>query len=227
MSPDTADPATALTASLPPVRTQVRTRRRPALILAAVAAIVVAGLLALLVVNSTQTQNKVVMVRHDISRGATVTTDDLAAVTVGATGGASSVDAGQINSLIGKRATVDLKAGTMLPAGAIGDQTIPAQGKSLVGIKLESGRIVAGAIPTGSKIRLIVTPATSDNANPGSTSTAGSTPKAYPAIMSSGTTRATEGGATVINVEVPTDQAAQIASMAAQGRLAVVKDSDR
>lgn len=218
------DTGGGLAATLPPVRTQVRTRRRPALILAAVAAMVVAGLLALLVVNSTQTQSKVIMVRHNISRGATISTEDLSAVTVGATGGASTVDAGQIRSLVGQRATVDLKAGAMLPSGAIGAQTIPASGKSLVGIKMEAGRIVAGGIPAGSKVRLIVTPASTDDGN---TTNTNGTPTAYPALMSTGSTTSSDGAATVINVEVPTGQAAQIASLAAQGRLAIVKDSDR
>lgn len=229
MSPDSDAEASGPTATLPPVRTQVRTRRRPALILAAVAAIVAAGLLALLVVNSLQTQNRVIMVRHTIARGATIGDDDLTAVTTGSVGGASTVDASQLDSLIGKRATVDLKAGTMLPAGAIGDQSIPAQGKSLVGIKLVAGRTIAGDIPAGSKVRLVVTPASNSDGTTSGTSTGGAEekPTAYPATMSTGTTKLPDGSATVVNVEVTRDQAAQIASLAAQGRLAVVKDSDR
>lgn len=225
MSQDTSQTPTTSATTLPPVRTQVRSRRRPALILAALALVVVAGLLALVVVNGLQTQNKVIMVRHDIARGTTVSTEDLAAVTVGATGGVSTVTADQIRSLIGKRAAVDLKAGAMLPQGAIGSATIPGPGKSLVGLKLEAGRTVSGGISAGSKVRLVVTPAAGDATTGQTPST--DTPTAFSAVMSTGSSQSADGTATVVNVEVPAGQAAQIASLAAQGRLAVIKDADR
>ena len=59
--------------------------------------------------------------------------------------------------MVGKRATIDLAKGSLLPEGGVGAVAIPAAGQTLVGIRLDQGRMVIGDVAVGSRLRLIVT----------------------------------------------------------------------
>ncbi|EFT63567.1 hypothetical protein HMPREF9578_00639, partial [Cutibacterium acnes HL110PA4] len=144
--------------------------------------------------------------------------------TVGQADNVSTVPADQLDSLVGKRATADLRAGSLLPAGAIGPaDVVPAPGKSLVGLKLAAGQIPIGDLAAGTKLRLIQTSAGgSSTTGQGATNT---DIQSWAATMASGT-KSTEQ-VTLINVEVDSRDAARIAQLTSQGRIAVVKDSTR
>lgn len=201
-------------------RVAPRTRRRRTRLLGAVALLVVAGLAAVFIVGQVQTQNRVIQVRSDISRGAIIAPTDLAEVTVGSVQGVSTVPADQLAGLIGQHATVDLMQGSLLPQGAVGPVAVPAAGQSLVGIRLDQGRIVIGDVTPGSRIRLIVTaPQNGDpafrDANSG---------RQLNAVLVE-TTPALDGAATLVNVQVSQKDAALVAQLAATNRIAVVQDS--
>lgn len=216
----TTTPATSTV--LPPSRTAVTTRRRPVLILGGIVLAILAGLLSYYVYSQTQTQNTVIQVRRDIPRGQMLTDTDLVAITVGSLSGTSSVPASDLPSLIGQRTLIDLKAGALLPAGATGHKLLPDPGKSLLGIRLEPGRIMTGTVTPGSRLRLVITaPPAGDPTTPTTTPTG-----SYPAVMVD-STQSIDGAALVITVEVDHDQAEQIAPLAAAGRIVVVKDSDQ
>ncbi len=200
-------------------RVDPRLRRRRTHILGAVALLVVAGLAAVFVVQQLQTQNHVIQVRADIPRGAVIKPTDLAEVTVGSVPGVSTVPGDQIASLIGQRATLDLAKGSLLPTGGIAAVTVPAQGRSLVGIRLDPGRMVIGDVAVGSKVRIVVTaplngdPAFKD-ANSG---------RQFPAVLVE-STPALDGAATLINVQVAQKDASLVAQLAATNRIAVIQD---
>ena len=126
-------------------------------ILLIVALLAVAGLAAAFTVDQLKTQNRVVQVRADISRGATIKPTDLGEITVGSVQGVSTTPANQIASLIGQQASVDLMRGSLLPQGAVGDAAVPTADQTLVGLRLEQGRMVVGDVRPGSRIRLVVT----------------------------------------------------------------------
>lgn len=191
------------------------------LVLAAVALLAVAGLAAWFVVNQVQTQNRVVHVLNNIARGEQIQTGDLGEITVGSVRGVSTVPADQLPTLIGKRVTVDLMKGTLLPQGAATDTTIPAPGKTVVGIRLVPGRIMTGQIPPQSRLRLVIT--APENAQPGTKADTGH--KEIEAVLIR-SEPALDGAATLINVEVPEELAADVARFAAANRLAAVQDAD-
>ncbi|SKF61615.1 Uncharacterised protein [Mycobacteroides abscessus subsp. abscessus] len=224
---DTTTPARTI---LPAARTAVTTRRRPALVLGGIVLMIIAGLLSMWLWTETSTQNTVLQVRRDIARGETITATDIAAVTVGSIQGVSTVPADQLANLIGQKALLDLRSGSLLPSGAIGSTLLPAPGKSLIGLRLEAGRIMTGDVAPGSKLRLVVTAPPA-----GQAATAEVTEKSWPAIMVHSADRGAgvngipmdPAAAVLITVEVDHDQAELIAPLAAEGRLVVVKDSDQ
>lgn len=219
--------STDSTTQLPSTRRAVTTRRRPILILGGIVLAIMAGLLSFYLYSASQTQNAVIQVRRDIARGEVIRDKDLVAITVGAVPGVSTVPASERRSLVGKRALVDLRSNALLPAGAIGAKPMPGPGRSLIGIKVEPGRIMTGNVPAGSKLRLVVTESpgnTPQQADP--TKPAPKLEVSYPAVMISAS-QALDGAASIITVEVDHDQAEEIAPLAAAGRLVVVKDADR
>ena len=203
-------------------RVEPRLRRRRTHLLGAVALLIVAGLAAVFVVQQIQTQNRVVQVRADIPRGAVIKASDLAEITVGSVQGVSTVPAEQLPGLVGQRATIDLAQGSLLPEGGIGAVAIPAAGQTLVGIRLEQGRMVIGDVRTGSRLRLIVTapqggdPAFKD----------GNSGRQFAAVLVE-ISPALDGAATLVNVQVAQKDANPIAQLAATGRIAIVQEPQR
>ena len=194
-------------------------RRRRTHILGAIALLIVAGLAAVFIVQQLQTQNRIIQVRADVPRGAVIKPTDLAEITVGSVQGVSTVSADQLPGLIGQRARFDLAKGSLLPQNAIGPVSVPAQGRSLVGIRLDPGRMVIGDVAAGSRVRLVVTaplngdPAFKD-ANSG---------RQFPAILVE-SAPALDGAATLVNVQVTQKDASLVAQLAATNRIAIVQD---
>ena len=64
----------------------------------------------------------------------------------------------QLNSLIGKRAAVDLSAGSLLTDTAVTDRVLPGAGRSLVGIALTAAQLPAEPLQAGDRVRIVDTP---------------------------------------------------------------------
>ena len=197
-------------------------RRRRTHLLAVLVLVLVGGLAAVYIVDQLQTQNRVIQVQANLPRGAVIKVTDLAEVTVGSIQGVSTVPADQLATLVGQRATIDLAKGSLLPAGGVGAVAVPAAGHTLVGIRLDQGRMVVGDVAIGSKMRLIVTapqggdPAFKD----------GNSGRQFAAVLME-STPALDGAATLINVQVAQKDASLVAQLAATGRIAVVQDPQR
>ena len=204
--------------------TTVKPRRRPVFVAAGIAIVVVGALLIAQLIHAGQTENRVLEVRSDVGRGEVIRDTDLVAVTVGQVGNVSTVPADQLDALVGKRAAVDLRSGSLLSAGAIGAvDTDPAPGKSLVGLKLAPGQVPIGDLTAGAKLRLIQTSALNGSAT--ATDAANTNGQSWDATMAA-STKGTDQ-VTLVNVEVKSGEAARIAQLTSQGRIAVVKDSSR
>lgn len=204
--------------------TTVKPRRRPVFVAAGIAIVVVGALLIAQLIHAGQTENRVLEVRSDVGRGEVIRDTDLVAVTVGQVGNVSTVPADQFDALVGKRAAVDLRSGSLLSAGAIGAaDTVPAPGKSLVGLKLAPGQVPIGDLTAGAKLRLIQTSALNGSAT--ATDAANTNSQSWDATMAA-STKGTDQ-VTLVNVEVKSGEAARIAQLTSQGRIAVVKDSSR
>lgn len=187
--------------------------RRP--FLAVIAAVLVAaGAVAggLLWVSATSA-GEVVMVRQDVARGAVITAQDLGTARVGVDPALSTVPAGELSSLVGKRASADLTAGTLLSSSQVSATVVPGPGDSVVGVPIAPGLMPVEPLASGDTVRLVRTgdlPADATPAGP----------------VEARVLRVTPGDTqTVVDVVVAADKAVQLAGWAGSGKIALVLDS--
>lgn len=163
--------------------------------------------------------HSVVIVANTLHRGVEVTRADLTTVTIGSAPGVETVDATELESLIGQRASVDVAAGSLLPPGALADELVPAVGHSVVGVRLPDGRAPAGHLVPGGAVRLVEVPGTSE-----------SEPTESPDFVIDAvvvdTSPGADGLSLQVNVEVEKTQAAVVARLAAQERIVVIKEAE-
>jgi hypothetical protein len=167
-------------------------------------------------------ETAVVAVVHTVHRGQTVASQDLTTVSLAGGVGVGVVPAGQLDSLVGRKAVYDLVGGSLLPVGAVADVIVPRTGHAVVGVRLVSGRAPSGEITPGSPLRLVALPPSGAEAGFTDQYT-GRTIIAREISQASGA----DGTSTILNVDVPASQAPVVALLASQERLAVVRDADR
>lgn len=205
-----------------PVPAPPRARRRWGL-LAAMAAVVCVGALGNVWLHAaTSNAHQVVAARTMIERGTVISRDDLVTVQVGTDPALRPVPASQIDALVGQRAAVDVAAGSLLTAGSVTSVNVPAAGFSLVGVAAMLAMMPGSPLVAGDRVRVVATPGLQGEVS------AGSSPVSVAAVVVStrgGTDPTGAGAQTIITVQVRSGDAAQLAAMAATGRVAVVLDS--
>jgi hypothetical protein len=205
----------------PPVAPRIPGRRNPKWIALGLVALCLGALLSFVIYSRVVHQSAVIAVTHTVHRGSTVRASDLTTVTVGGQPGVRMVPASELQLLIGRQAVYDLVAGSILPVGAIADVAVPATGRTIVGIRLVAGRAPVGLLVPDAPVRLVAIPPA--GADPGFTdASSGRTIIARVISQVDGA----DGTSVVINVDVPATQAPVVALLAAQERLAVVRDAD-
>lgn len=206
-------PETPIATFAPPPKT----RRRPLLVVLAVALVVMGALGGLWAYTSTSTAQEVLTVRQTVQRGQVITADNLVRVKLGVDPALRPVAGSQADKIIGKRAALDIPAGGVLTAEQITDQTIPAQGYTVVGISVSAGMMPAGQLRVGDHVRIVTTPGAS-----------GDVPSSDPEAIAAdvvGISQETATGATVVNVVVPALKGPAVAARAATGKVAIILDS--
>lgn len=195
-------------------------RRNPKWIALGVVAICLGGLLSFVIYSRVATETSVVAVAHTVYRGETIETDDLTTVTLRRGSVAKAIPATELKNLIGQRAVFDLAEGSVVSSASVGDLLIPAEDQAAIGLKLSGGRAPTNLLLPGSPIRLIALPpveASQKDKLSGSVYVARVVDQ----------TAAPDGTSTLVNVEVAANQAPTIATLAAQDRIAVVRDAGR
>lgn len=223
-SPSTGSLPTSLTSLPQPVA--ARARRQPRWIAAGLLAICLGALGAVLLFTEATSSHGVVVVAADVARGEVIEQADLTTTTIGSTRGVNTVPADQLTVLIGQRATVDLLAGTLLPAGAIGDP-VPKAGFVQLGLRLAPGRIPLDPLPAGTPVLLVAV------ADPGATAGAGTTSsvdptadKTYDAAVVRSAELSNDGQFYLLDVQVPSQVAAEVARLAAADRIVLIRQPE-
>jgi hypothetical protein len=99
----------------------------------------------------------VAVAQRDIMRGDEIGAGDFGITDIGAGAGISTIPADQIDGLVGKHALFDIPNGALVAAEAVGDPVLP-NGTAQVGLRLSAGRVPAGDLPVGSRVRLVEIP---------------------------------------------------------------------
>jgi hypothetical protein len=192
-------------------------RRRPILIAAAIAAICFGALLSVWAYTSTSNTHEVLAVREAIHRGETIDRTDLITVRIGVDPALSPVPGSALDTVVGKRAAMDMPAGGVVTAAQIADTLTPSKGNSVVGINLAAGLLPAGELAVGDTVRVVSTPG--EQGDP----TVELPDPITAAVVGIATDETT--GNTIVNVQVPFADAPAVASLAATGKVALVLDS--
>ena len=200
-----------------------KARRRWGLF-AAMAALVCLGALGNVWLHQATTNAKqVVAARTMIERGSIITRDQLVTVQVGSDPALRSVPASALADLVGKRAAVDVAAGSLLTTDSTTDKQMPGTGHSLVGVGVMPAMMPGTKLMAGDRVRIVATP--SQVGVPAATPGAPTSVAAVVVSTFTGTDTTGQGAQTIITVDVPSGDAAQLAAMAASGKVAVVLDS--
>lgn len=194
----------------------VARKRRPAQIALAVALIALGGAGGAWVLTRTAETQEVLTVTAPIARGETIEATDLTLTELPlSTINLSVVPSSQLEEIVGQVATVDLLPGALLSPDATATALTPAEGQSVVGVTLTEAQRPSKALSAGDPVRFVATP------QPG-----GEMPLEEPATIEAVVinTQGAANGGLILNVELPTDQAPQLAALAATNRIALVID---
>jgi hypothetical protein len=195
-----------------------RLRRSPALVAASVAAICLGALLAVWAYTATSTAQDVLAARNTVHRGELITRDDLMTARIGVDPALKPLPASAADSVVGKRAAMDLAAGGLVTGEDVTSAVVPAKGMSVVGVSLPPALMPAVPLQSGDQVRIVATPGQQGDV------AAGTTPQSIVSTVV-GVRAAGDNGQSVVDVSVPFEQAAELAARAATGKVALVLDS--
>lgn len=206
------------TAVVPP---PPKLRRRPLVALTGLALVVLGALGAAWVYLATSQTSEVLVMRSTVMRGEVIGPEDLAVAQVGADPAVQVVPGDQLGQMVGKRAALDLAAGSLLSTAAVTEVLVPAGGQSVVGVALTPALMPGEPLLPGDSVRVVMTsggqndPAELDG-----------TVLAQAEVVSVTTPSLEMGGqGAVVSLLVAEGQAPTVAQYAASSRVALVLDS--
>lgn len=200
--------------------TAIKLQRSPMKIAVSLLAIVLAALGAAWLATTYRDTTDVVSVRQDVSRGAVIERDDLQTASITLDPALRTVPKADLESLVGKRAVSDLSAGTIVAPSQVASDVFPPKNASVVGLYLSNAQMPTTTLRPSSVVRIVATPKVGDEAP-----AAGTTPVSYSASVIA-VKQQSDGSHAIVDVLVPKDQAAAIATLQATQRIALVLDGE-
>ncbi|MFF3359196.1 SAF domain-containing protein [Streptomyces sp. NPDC002917] len=196
-------------------------RRRPGLIALSVALISVGGLSGAVLYSTSGQRTAVVVVTRDLPVGATITKGDLGQASMALDPAVKSVQASKADSLVGQRAAVDLRAGSLLSPDQVTDKSLVAPGEQLVGVSVKPSQLPATPLAAGRKVLVVSTP--DPDAGTGADKPADvSAPKTLEVTVVAVGEPAAGTGNVVVDVAVPAGDGPALAARAATGDVALI-----
>ncbi len=182
----------------------------------------VAGLGAAAAVSSASDRTKVIAVARDVPAGQALTSGDLTVAEVSADAALAPVPATEKASLVGRRPAVDLRKGGLLTASQLAAGTGLGDDRQQVGVQVKRGQAPAGTLAPGDKVLAVTTPAAGDQT--GGTAGKGEAPPSTLSATVVSLSRPDATGTVVVNLAVATTDGPLLATRAAQGRIALVRE---
>lgn len=205
-----------------PPRMVKQRRRRPALIALSIALIATGGLAGAVLYTASGQRTSVVIVRRDVPVGSQITKDDLGQASIALDPAVKSVKAAKAGSLVGQRAAVDLKAGSLLAPSQVTKQSLVKPDEQLVGVSLKPSQLPATPLSPGQKVLVVSTPDPNAVGGSGKSTGTDSPPETLPATVVAVGKPATATGVVTIDVAVPASDGPALAARVATGNVALV-----
>jgi hypothetical protein len=164
----------------------------------------------------------VVTVVRDVQVGQVLTEADLGKASLALDPAVRAVRAGDLKSVVGKRAAVELRPGSLLAPSQVTKDSLVKAGEQLVPIGLEPKQIPATALVPGQKVRLVHVPAQgSAETDTGKTSGAGA-PQTLGGRVVKASAAAPGTGVVVVDVATSAADGPTAAAWEAAGTLRLV-----
>lgn len=141
-----------------PPRVSAR-RRRPGVIALSLALIAAGGAGVAVLLLQVGDRTPVVTVVRDVQVGQVLTDQDLGKASVALDPAVKAVRADDLKSVVGKRAAVELKPGSLLSPSQVTKDSLVKPGEQLVPIGLKPDQVPATALVPGQKVQLVHVPA--------------------------------------------------------------------
>ncbi|ONH51377.1 flagellar biosynthesis protein FlgA [Frankia sp. CcI49] len=190
-----------------------RRRRLPYLLLGVVLVIgcAAAGLLAGARVGS---REPVLVLARPVAVGHVLAAADVREARI-STDGLDTIPAGSKDTVLGRPVAYSLPAGTVLSRAAVGAAQVPPRGEAIAAVALKAGQFPTG-LSAGSRVAVVVAPATSAVSTTGSSEAARSWPATVVAVVAADTDQTT-----VVSLQLAEADARALAA-APTGQIGVV-----
>lgn len=200
-------------------------QRRPGWIAAGTALVALAVLANVYLFQASSRRVLVVRVARDVPVGQPLARADLDTTSVALGPGVGSIPGRQLGQVLGRRAAVDLRAGTLLTVSQVTTQLTPGPGQALVPVALKPGLLPPRGLTPGSPVRIVAAPGQGQDATDSAgTGSGGQALKDVAATVDSVGGLDADGTVTVGLLVADTD-ASTVAWLAAAGRVALVVTS--
>jgi hypothetical protein len=197
-------------------------RRRPGLIALSAALIAVGGLSGAVLYTSSGHRTSVIVVARDVPIGAQITSADLTEASLALDPAVKTVKAAGEKKLLGQRAAVDLKAGSLLAPAQVTRKSLVGPDETLVGVSLKPSQLPASPLSAGEKVVIVSTPDPNAAAGTGKTTTGDAPPQTLSATVVKVGDPQTGTGTVTVDVAVPAGDGPALASRVATGDVALI-----
>ncbi|MFF3864027.1 SAF domain-containing protein [Streptomyces sp. NPDC002209] len=199
-------------------------RRRPGLIALSIALIAAGGLSGALLFTASGQRSSVLVVARDVPVGNAITEADLAPASLALDPAVTAVPAAKKAGMVGQRAAVALKSGSLLSPGQVTSTSLVKAGEQLVGVALKPSQLPASRLSPGQKVLIVSTP---DPAQASAAAGAGkaadtAAPATLAATVVAVGVAAPATGVVVVDVAVPAASGPTLAARVATGAVALI-----
>lgn len=200
-----------------PAIAPVRTRRSGIWLAAAIVLILLGAIGGAFIYTTASNTVQVFVAANGIDRGDTIARDDLTTIALAAGQTTQAIPVSRAEDVIGKIAADNIAAGGMITAADLTTALPVPSGQALVGLELKSNQLPAQALVSGDEI--VIVPIATQSATGVATTVDPST--TVQATVSQVRATANTTGTVVVDVYVEARSAANVASLAAAGGVAI------
>ena len=194
-------------------------RRRPALIGLSIALVAAGGLLSVMLESASEQRTQVLVVSQPLAFGQVITAQDLSVASISLDPALQPVDASALSSIVGKHAAAQLEPGSTLTRSDVTSAALVGPGQQLVGVQAKPGQLPATPLVPGEQVVIVTTPG-QDNT--------GSTSAGVPTTLTAQVVRvgaADSSGDVTVDVAIDANDGPTLAARASTGNIAIVVQS--
>jgi hypothetical protein len=165
-------------------------------------------------------RTQVVTVVRDVQVGQVLTEQDLGRASISLDPAVKTVKADDLGSVVGKRAAVELKPGSLLTASQVTKDSLVKAGEQLVPIGLKPEQVPATELVPGQKVQLVHVPAQGETAK-----AFGTAPESIAGRVVKASKAAPGTGIVVVDIATSANDGPTVASWVSSSTLRLVLDA--